>query len=1367
MKHQIDILGRKKLSSMKSQIALFSFLSGRGECPICDGKGAKLTLEADNTNFEYPMNMLRFKTTSSLNVYVPFNLNGGKVTAIDQSSKNQIRIVIRSLKTVALSRLNELSQAVKTNTKQYLIIIKYADRFNISLERLDETLGKGDFSTVQEELQKLKSKTDDLKAHLNAVSEQNRQNTRIKILTRILSIQLRNVNQLKLVPDSERIKRIEQGQIISFDGSVCLHELCFYDVNIKIYDLPKSDLKACDSVCRNTYSSSMVENAVVIDVTFLKDQLLSKRIQIKQDMKIKIIVNKDKNSFKASFTPFIKYFHNFSQTTISISNGTIQVNTDQVTIVNETFNIESKHRLETATWKNIIERIDGVSYQAGKYMKQTIQNIYFTIATQTDKRLKSSRDRVKNSENSLNSGWNEFNEIDKKFKDSQQNLRIEEDLYRTYLLQEKNNQTSFDSYLKTLDPLFIQRNIEKICKIEKCNETCIPMPVCDTCKDPLILDVSTLKCEAKTEKIRRNIMSPRQQKCPVTQYLFIPVYTGTCKVSPEEQAASDAQLKGSLVAMGAATGGIIGSIIPGVGNVLGAAVGAFVGGILSLFSSCDKSYEVVKKSWVEQKNCVLLVPDVRTITRPFSECFDVMVKAQVGFKVPYTCNCKINDCIAKSPSQDCLSKNKKCEIKRKDFLERTKTVPPKFTKLYKSLKRCQDYVGTSVLKTQSLKKTVQFLQGEYDRTYNKLVALQEEVKFAKQSHDDAKSVLKEESCISNAFSKNKDIAKLIDIKNIQFNITLPLVNNIRLNAQIEYQGKDILIPFVHDLSNENEVSLKAFGRKIIASVLCKQTRKRRSIENTLEKSDISFKPWYVDTNATVSIVKLSCVTLERTLNFLNDAAKKLNKKSNYANDLLMQLQYSSNKLNPSLQMAFSAYSGPVNTSNDVLKANKALLMSANIELNRIQEQVSVKNVLNTWQNEAEITTGFSNISVCLSFNDCIDNAIETLSNLPTIFTQPRKVYTQEILSLQGKFANLYQEQNLIGLSTTAQSIERSIAYLKTISLHCSDPPKVTMIGATDKNLEDGTKFSLKCTAKSKLPVEYYWEHNDKILDEENSDMLDLIASTETQGIYTCIAKNLVGNSTSSQVRITLYTKPKFIEEPFDIIYILPAQNTNSLVLTCNVTNYPQTTIAWYHRPITSDLRPNIIPNESEPLLVINNPIQQKSGYFFCQAFSKYGQIKSREAVVSIVYAQLADAEINVSFDILKTSGITVNSFQSLTTEMLSEIKDVERNMTVRVRKDDKKFRVTFIIDVSVINARSISFPGIFNISLKMRRNIATSLAVLLSKLMKSGYELSVNDGDVVKVDNDTITYGLKLNICKEGFKLHKNGFMCGKSFFQH
>ena len=131
------------------------------------------------------------------------------------------------------------------------------------------------------------------------------------------------------------------------------------------------------------------------------------------------------------------------------------------------------------------------------------------------------------------------------------------------------------------------------------------------------------------------------------------------------------------------------------------------------------------------------------------------------------------------------------------------------------------------------------------------------------------------------------------------------------------------------------------------------------------------------------------------------------------------------------------------------------------------------------------------------------------------------------------------------------------------------------------------------------------------------------------------------------------------------------------------------------------------------MLVINDPIQQKSGYFYRQAFNKYGRIKSREAAVSIVYAQLADAKVNVSFDILETFGITVNSFKSLITEMLSEIKDVEKNLTVRLLKDDKKFRVTFIIAVSPINDRSISFTRMFNISLKMRQNIVTSLAVNL------------------------------------------------------
>ena len=70
---------------------------------------------------------------------------------------------------------------------------------------------------------------------------------------------------------------------------------------------------------------------------------------------------------------------------------------------------------------------------------------------------------------------------------------------------------------------------------------------------------------------------------------------------------------------------------------------------------------------MEQKDCILLVPDVRTITRPFSECFDVKVKAQTGFKILYTCNCKINDCIASHQAKIVYQKIKDVKLKGGTF----------------------------------------------------------------------------------------------------------------------------------------------------------------------------------------------------------------------------------------------------------------------------------------------------------------------------------------------------------------------------------------------------------------------------------------------------------------------------------------------------------------------------------------------------------------------------------------------------------------------------------------------------------------------------------------------------------------------------
>ena len=1344
----------------------FFKIPGLEHCPICNNKGFKMVLDSGNVDFEYSTTLLRFTAVSKLYVYVPHNFDGGKVLSLDQTNKIELYVAIRSLKNVVPIKITQVSQALESVQKQRALIAKYGNRFEKALENFEQSLVKADFVAVQKKLQELKSATNDLRVQLNALSEGHWQNNRIMILTRIMDIQLRTVDQLKVVPDIKSIINIEQGQIISFDGSVCLHELCFNDVNIKIFDFPKSNFGSCNTSCQRRYLNSLNENAVTIEVTSLKDQYLSNRIQMKENMKLNIVISKDSNKFEASFTPFINYFGNFSQALMTILNNTIQVKADSVHVLEKgPFLIKSKHSLNTATWKNIIKKINGISYKAGKEMMQNTQNEYSTIATQTIQRLKSTLEKQKNTSQDVKNCQLELNEINKKFNESQRMLKIEKALHRMFLLQENYNQTVFNSYVKALEPGFIQRNVDSVCKIENCEDVCIPMPVCETCKDPLVLEVPTLKCETKEQQIRRNVLSPKPQICTLTEYKFKSVYTGTCDVNPQKQAQSDGQLTSSLQTIGSAIGGAIGSAIPGVGNVVGLAVGFILGGILSLFSSCDKSYEVLVLPCTVQKNCVLLVPDVRTITRPYSECFDIKVKAQTGFKVPYTCNCAINNCITRSPSQDCLTKNQACESRREDFLARTAAVPSKFTNLYKALKICQENVAASVLKIHTLVKRVKYYQKEYDRTSNVLRVLQQEENFAKQSYALINNALKSEKCIYTAHLKNRNISELINIKNIQFDENIPILNNIRLNAQVKHQGKYILIPFLYDLSNSHQVSMKAFSRKILSSVVCKQPRKRRSIERSIRETDLAFKPWYLDPNTTASVIKISCVTLRKTLEFLRDTVIVLNKKIGYAKNLSMQVQYSAKKLNPSLLKAFSVHSGRVSPTNDVLKASQALLISVNKELDEIQELASVKSILNSWQNEAEIMTGFQNNSACFSYNDCIDNAIDTLTNLPTIFNQPRKIYLQEILLLKGKFINLFRENNLTQLHLTGKSIVRSLSYIKSMSLHCADPPKVKIVNPTDRHLEEGTEYTLKCSTNSSLPTQYYWEHNDEILDEEKSDELHLVASEDTQGIYTCIAKSLVGNGTSSQVRVLLYAKPKFVEEPADKVYVLPSYQFDSLTLTCNATDYPQTTIVWYYRPMASEERPKIISNKTGLLLVINDPVQQKSGYYSCQALNKYGKIKSREAKIEILHSRLVDPKISLSFEILNTSHVSANSFHNLSTEMLSEIKGLNKKMNITTINNDNVYKVTFEIEVSANIDEKTSLPEMFNITLKMRQNMASSVTVLLLKLIKNKFYMKLNDGDIVLIDNETITYGLKLNICKDGYKLHNNGYLCGKFIY--
>ena len=522
----------------------------------------------------------------------------------------------------------------------------------------------------------------------------------------------------------------------------------------------------------------------------------------------------------------------------------------------------------TVKWESLVYNVKGISYELAKDLKTVTQNIYKNISAETTKRLQGTINRVNEAQKNLDEGKSEAVRLQKQLKLSSDSLRLNEAGYKRKLLQLQTTQKEFDSYIKTLDPLFIKKNVEKVCLLKTCTESCVSMPVCQICQDPLNIDVTTLKCEQKKETIRTSTEAPFKTQCDLTKYAFIPVYTGSCSPDPNIQAQSDAQLKKSLVATGTAVGSMIGSVIPGIGTVIGGAIGAVVGFIGGIFNSCDESYEVYTKTWIEQVPCVLVKTGVTSVTREFSVCYDVKKNVQTGFKAPRSCNCKVNNCIVKAKDQACLVANQNCQKNRELFLKKADNVPARFVEVYTKLKQFQDNVASSQLKLQTARKSNTFERREYERVSNGLKVKEEESKFANKSYTDVTSVLKTETCIMNHHKSDNNVSTLVTIRNVQFDITLPLVDNIRLNINVKHKGTDALLPFVYSFDNDKEISLNAAAKKIITRTLCKSTRRRRSVSEDDVLEDLSFKSWYVEDEITASVVELSCVTLKKNFRFL-------------------------------------------------------------------------------------------------------------------------------------------------------------------------------------------------------------------------------------------------------------------------------------------------------------------------------------------------------------------------------------------------------------------------------------------------------------------------------------------------------------------
>ena len=463
-----------------------------------------------------------------------------------------------------------------------------------------------------------------------------------------------------------------------------------------------------------------------------------------------------------------------------------------------------------------------------------------------------------------------------------------------------------------------------------------------------------------------------------------------------------------------------------------------------------------------------------------------------------------------------------------------------------------------------------------------------------------------------------------------------------------------------------------------------------------------------------------------------------------------------------MSVTFTADTNHSTEANSVMKANRDLLLSTANELATISNQVSPANVIKLWQEQSEVFTGFNNISICLGYSDCVDEAIYSLVNLPTIFKIPRAIYVQKVYEIKDKIKLLYGQRYLDGINKLARNIQTLITTLDHVALHCSAAPKVTLKNSPNIEAYEGEIVNLKCAVNSKLPVTYYWKHHKELIDEQHGDTLSIIASAKSEGIYSCFAKSLVGNGTTNGTQVTVFSSPKFIEEPKDVVFVSPESVAATFI--CNATSVPKPTISWYFKSMTStDLQSSVlIPGKSDPILTLVKPTINNAGFYTCKVTNRYGNVQSKVARLDVLNSMLTKSEFKISFVALDASGIKNTSFSTLSAKMMNETADTISHMQVDVHQVNGNNKITMTVSVTSKADSNQTTKSMLTKSSKSRQDIANAAAVLMNTLLLGKSKLTLDDGRLITVDNDTITFGVKLNVCIAGYRLHTNGFMCGK-----
>ncbi|KAK3696474.1 hypothetical protein QZH41_002436 [Actinostola sp. cb2023] len=979
-----------------------------------------------------------------------------------------------------------------------------------------------------------------------------------------------------------------------------------------------------------------------------------------------------------------------------------------------------------------------------------------------------------------------------------------EEVFKTQQMYEREKQTTSNKLklakkeyfllkIQLHDILLPASNDKQTCRPKQCKKECSRTKICTFENKRLEINEPKYHCEEYKTHVERIEKKKRTAPDFYWKKTFKVIYTGNCHDNPFNSKLS--------YAMGM-VGGVIGAIGDGIGGggmgaggLIGYAVGRLVGAVLDALGKglfgCDNTYKSVPgppikitytKVWYE--DAIVKVP-VTKLT-----CTSSLVKKVTrSFETPKL-TCKQDTCI-KIMDPTCIKENNNC-IKQHRLLQSNRQMSELEIEKTKNLVRLNH-----------LANKMEIASNELERINAKRIKASEELKMARaqlkhleyaktRSVNGVREVEEFQSTkfglkLSRLLEQTPD-KKVVRVSDFTFDVTTSESDKKEIPLYLTVSstdGKTKELRFLFDFGKD-EISLHKMTTTAVNTLYQEvndKRRKRRSISDelfdTIEK-----------TNNTENLKTLDnhdrCLMAKKANLFYRDIVKSLEllihdredvEKSNMAD--IRQLT--------SLYQKFENISrdGPsVNKENDTDNSDEMIksyvdLISSLMNDKQNYSLMSWNQSLISWRAFLEVLTNERSFADCASVQDCVFAVGDDLDELYFYESDfPRANEMREMLSnvtndvLELITRNFTVEEFMYKISMLDQLLNQTV----DTNVLCGKIPEITFNSEESRVVLENDTFVLECAAKSDTPVTYEWIHKNVSIHRSTNGSLTIShANTSHAGAYQCNAINRKGAVTSNVTVIAINSKPKITQQPNDTkVYI---NDDVGLLLTCNATGVPFPTIDWFfvsQRPNSSIINLN---NDNGTFLYYQQMTDNDSGYYFCTATNKHGQVKSTKAKVWVLDISPGEPRLGVKVNMTKRckrqEGCyrhTIDGSKELNqySLLLSKSMNSSESQIIDIKyaagsAGQGNSTVSFIYRSTKPQKQDVNepvFDPILESFARKRTHLVNGLKTLYQQMKNGSLSVTNDDDEEVSGDPESLIAWIVPPGCPRGQEPHSNGYMC-------